>query len=139
LRSHLLAGLIAAMSVVATLAWAGLNMRPGLWEIATTLNGAPVGTVKKCYLPKDVNNLEASQHGAGPMANPHCKTSGYQAVGDMVTFRTTCKEHGETTVSDAEVVFEGDRTAGEIRSDNGTTTSFESRRVGDCSVSSFGK
>jgi hypothetical protein len=139
-----LATLCCLVAVAGTMAMpsrasAGLNMRTGLWEITTTINGAPAGTIQKCYLPKDIINLERSQHGAGPMANPHCQISNYSAAGDTVTFTTTCKEHGATTTSDARLVFEGDRTAGQFRASDGTVTSFYSRRMADCSVSSFGK
>jgi len=124
---------------VPSAAWADLNMQSGLWEITTTLNGAPAGSVRKCYLPKDLRNLEASQHGMGPMANPHCQTSDYKATRDTVTFTMTCKTHEVTTTSEAQLVFEGDRTAGVFKSSDGNFTSVYSRRIADCSVSSFGK
>ena len=57
IKSATILGLVAMTFIAAPLLRADYRMRPGLWEITTTLDGKPSGTHANCYTPAMVETV----------------------------------------------------------------------------------
>lgn len=130
-------GLPLVALMLPALAYAGLNMKPGLWESTTSVQGHTIATDHKCYLQKDVDGLEKFQEGAVPAPHAPCTASGYKASGNTVTYSLTCIFNGQPSNSAVTSVFEGDHTSGTIKGPDGIVNTIASKRIGACSQSSF--
>ena len=133
---------VATLCAVAALispisARAELNMRPGMWESLMTVGDNQMPPDRKCYLQKDVDNLDQFQRGGPPGQNP-CSTSGYKATGNAMSYTLTCVINGKKTVSAVTMNYEGDRITGVITGVDGTVSHLINSRTGDCNQSSFG-
>lgn len=134
---------ILALSAFAALAApipasAELNMRPGLWETIMTVGGNQMPPEKKCYLQKDVDNLDRFQRGTEPPGRNPCSASGYRALGNTMSYTLTCSINGQRSVSAVTMNYDRDRITGEITPINGPGSALVNTRTGDCSESSFG-
>jgi uncharacterized protein DUF3617 len=129
---------IAAALLLPVSASAELNMKPGLWETATTVSGSPAPTEQKCYLQKDVDALDRFQRGQQPPGQNACTTSSYKALGNTMTYTLTCEFNGRKSVSAVTTTYDGDRITGLIAGADGTITRVLNTRIGDCAQSSFG-
>ena len=135
---------VATACAVVALAWpisarADLNMEPGLWEAIMTVGGNQMPPDQKCYLQKDVDNLDRFQRGQGPAAGNPCTTSGYNAVGNTMRYTLSCTIKGKKTVSAVTMNYDRTRITGEITSVDGTRSRLINSRIADCSKSSFGE
>jgi hypothetical protein len=129
---------IAAALLLPVSASAELNMKPGLWETATTVSGSPMPVEQKCYLQKDIDSLDRFQRGQAPAGQNPCSTSNYKALGNTMTYTLTCQFNGKKSVSAVTTTYDGDRITGLIAGADGTVTQLLNNRIGDCSQSSFG-
>ena len=134
---------VAAACAVAALlapipAWAELNMEPGQWEAIMTVGGNEMPPDQKCYLQKDIDNLDRFQRGEGTAAGNPCTTSGYAAIGNTMSYTLTCTIKGNKTVSAVTMNYDRTRITGEITGVDGTRSRLINTRIGDCSKSSFG-
>jgi hypothetical protein len=135
---------IATACAVVAVAWpisarADLNMRPGLWEAIMTVGGNEMPPDQKCYLQKDIDNLDRFQQGKDPPGRNPCTTSGYSALGNTMRYTLTCNINGKKTVSAVTMNYDGTRITGEVTGVDSTRSRLINTRIGDCSQSSFGE
>jgi hypothetical protein len=136
--------LIFGLVVVAFVAlsptlYAALNMQAGLWEITTTINGQKAGVEQKCFLQKDIDDLEKTMKGAAGKADQPCSYSDFKESGNTVTYKMTCRfGGGKPSTSLVTSTYNGNTTSGTITS-SGTVITINSKRVGNCTKSSFAK
>jgi hypothetical protein len=135
------AGTLALMAVVwagAAVADAGLNMKAGLWETVTTTQGQVGGTERKCYLPKDIADLQSQMRGQLVLPAQPCKFTDYKQTGNTVTYTMTCTfGKGRPTSSAVTATYSGDSTHGTVTSTAGVQWTIDSRYIGSCAKSSF--
>jgi hypothetical protein len=117
---------------------AELNMRPGLWESVMTVAGNQMPPDRKCYLQKDIDDLDRFQRGADPAGKNPCSASGYRALGNTMSYTLICAINGKKSTSAVTMNYDGARITGEISGVDGTLSRLINTRVGDCSQSSFG-
>jgi hypothetical protein len=135
---------IAAVALLAVLAAtltvrAALNMKPGLWETTTYIDGHKINAEKKCYLQKDIDALEKMMRGDPAAQKGPCSDSNFKQSGNTITYTMTCSfSKGKTTTSTVSGTYNGDTTTGTVVG-SGTTSKIDSKRVGDCFKSSFDK
>ena len=132
IRGLVLAAFVAVPLVLA----ASLNMNEGLWETSTSMNGKKLATEQKCYLKKDVVELEKMLRGELVKPKQPCKFSDYKESGNAVNYTMTCTFGGKPSVSQVTSTYNGDTAKGAITA-NGTVSVLESKRTGSCSKSSF--
>jgi hypothetical protein len=113
-------------------------MEPGLWEAIMTVGGNPMPPDRKCYIQKDVDNLDRFQRGQDPPGRNPCTASGYKALGNTMSYTLTCEINGKKTVSAVTMNYDGARITGEVTGLDGTRSRLVNTRTGDCSASSFG-
>jgi hypothetical protein len=131
---------VAAFVALSPTLYAALNMKAGLWEITiTTQNGQKLGVEQKCYMPKDIDDMEKMLKGAAGKADQPCSYSDYKESGGTVTYKMTCRFGGGTPkTSLVTSTFNGDTTTGTITG-SGTVSTVNGKRVGNCTKSSFDK
>ena len=120
-------------------AWADLNMEPGLWETIMTVGGNEMPPDRKCYVQKDIDDLDRFQRGQGKTAGNPCTTAGYTALGNTMSYTLTCTINGKRTVSAVTMSYDRTRITGEITGVDGTQSRLINTRIGECSKSSFGQ
>jgi hypothetical protein len=136
---RLIFGLIVAFVAISPTLHAALNVKAGLWEITTTVNGHKADVQQKCYLQKDIDDLEKMQKGAAGKANQPCTYSDYKESGSTVTYKMTCRfGGGKPSTSLVTSTYNGDTASSTITS-GGTVSTVNSKRVGNCNKSSFDK
>ena len=131
---------VAAFVALSPTLYAALNMKAGLWEITiTTQNGQTLGVEQKCYMPKDIDDMEKMLKGAAGKVDQPCSYSDYKESGGTVTYKMTCRFGGGTPkTSLVTSTFNGDTTTGTITS-SGTVSTVNGKRVSNCTKSSFDK
>jgi len=130
---------VAAFVVLSPTLHAALNIKAGLWEIITSISGQKAGVEQKCFLQKDIDDLEKTLMGAAGKANQPCSYSDYKESGSTVTYKMTCRfGGGKLSTSLVTSTYNGDTTTGTITS-GGTVSTVNSKRVGNCTKSSFDK
>ena len=115
---------------------AGLNMREGLWETTLAADGRTQSRSVKCYTRADIDEMERVLHGRSWRGDGACRYSGFTQAGDDVSYTMTCRLGDEEQASAVAASYHGDSATGTIRA-GGATVTATSRRVGDCSQSSF--
>ena len=119
--------------------YAALNMESGLWEITTTMGGQKLGVEQKCYLPNDIDDMEKMLKGVAGKAAQPCSYSDYKESGGTITYKMTCRFGGGTPkTSLVTSTYNGETTTGTITG-SGTVITMNSKRVGNCTKSSFDK
>jgi len=113
-------------------------MEPGLWESIMTVAGNQMPPDRKCYLKKDVDDLDRFQRGAEPAGKNPCSTKGFKALGNTMSYTLTCVIKGKKSTSAVTMNYDGTRITGEIASVEGTVSRLINTRVSDCNESSFG-
>jgi len=84
----LIFGLVVASFVAfSPTLYAALNIESGLWEITTTIGGQKLGVEQKCYLPKDIDDMEKMLKGATGKAAQPCSYSDYKESGGRSPIR----------------------------------------------------
>jgi len=121
--------------VLLPLAAAAEGMKPGLWEITTTMKmpgmpfQPPPQTIKHCYTPE-----EASQAPV-PTGDPKCKVEDIKQTGNTTSWTITCS--GDAAGSGkGEITFSGDSAYSgkmEMTTQGMTmTSSYKGKRIGAC-------
>jgi len=121
-----------------------VNMRPGLWEMTTQVDGGvmpgmpkgmmiPAMTLRHCYTADDIRGNKAL------MEQSNCKLVSMQQTGDRATWVTECK--GEQSMRmQGEGRFSGDAyelksrmtfLSGQMKGQS-MASSIRARRVGEC-------
>lgn len=132
-----LAVIVIAWSAAA-LADTGLDMKPGLWEIVTTMQGHVAGTERKCYLPKDIADLQSQMRGQLVLPNQPCKFTDYRQTGNTITYTMTCTfGKGKPVRSTVTATYSGESTHGTVTGASGGQSTIDSRRIDNCATSSF--
>ena len=126
----------AALIAVPLMLAASLNIKEGQWEVTTSISGRKVSTEQKCYLNKDIVELEKMFRGEVIKPKQPCKFSDYKQSGNAVSYKMTCTFGGKPSVSQVTSTYNGDTAKGTITG-NGTVSVVESKRIGSCSKSSF--
>ena len=136
----LIFGLVAAMwMALSTTLYAALNMKAGLWETTTTMSGQTAGMEQKCFLQKDIDDLESTVKGVAGKANQPCAYTDYKESGSTVTYKMTCRfGGGKPNSSLVTSTYNSDTTTGNI-ANSGTVITVNSKRVANCTKSSFDK
>jgi hypothetical protein len=127
--------LLAALA--ASPAAASLNMNEGLWETTLTADGKSqsAGTAK-CYTRDDIIAMEKLLQGKSSRAAGVCRYADFTQSGNSVNYTMTCKLGDDEQTSAVSATYRGDSSTGTIRA-AGVTVTASSRRVGNCSESSF--
>lgn len=105
IKSATILGLVAMTFIAATSLCAEDRMRPGLWEITTTLDGKPSGTRATCYTPAMVEtaNLPAKMlREATEKAvtkNGHCTLKDFKMDGSTISTTEICGSKSTTIAS----------------------------------------
>jgi len=123
---------------------AGSNMKPGLWEITTTMDmpGMPMTmppmTHTRCYTKNDTEDAKKVAPSA-PRKDENCELKDHRVTGNKVTWSVQCqgKRAGSGT---GEMVLQGDSYEGTIkmtsvdprRGEVKMTQHNKGKRVGDC-------
>lgn len=128
----LLVGLVLALPSGA--AAGGEFMRPGLWEITTTLEmpgmpfQPPPQTMRHCYTPQEVQNDPV------PM-DSSCEIRDLKTSGSKTTWAFVCKGEAAGT-GEGEIVYLGDSAYegwSRMRVQGMTmTTKYQGKRIGAC-------
>ena len=132
---------LVSLMVLCTLsaaAYAGLNMQEGLWETALVMSGKAMPAEKKCYLKADVAMMEDMFLGKVVKPGDPCRYSDYKRSGNAVSYTMTCKFGKTDSTSFVTVSYNGDSAGGTIKTGSAVITT-SSKRVGNCSQSSFSK
>lgn len=127
----LLAGALLSLPLSAP---AADTMKPGLWEITTTMEmpgmpfQPPAQSVRHCYTAEEVRERPVPQ-------DDQCRITGLKTVGSTTSWKFECR--GEMAgKGEGEITYRGD-TAYEGKSRMQVegmtmTTSYQGRRIGDC-------
>lgn len=127
--------LAAGLALAAAVA-AAPRMKPGLWEMISTMEGAgmpsamPPMTFRHCYRPEDIKDLRNTV----PQKNPSCKVTDWKESGDTVTWKMACTGANAMT-GGGRITYAGDRYTGvnTMTTSRGTMTQrYTARRVGEC-------
>jgi len=129
----LLAG--ATLSLPAMAPGAGL-MKPGLWEITTTMEMAgmpfqqPPQTVRHCVTPQEARDVEKTVP-----KDEHCKITDLKSSANKVSWKLACSG-GMAGKGEGEIEYQGDSAyKGHTRMQaEGMTMNmkYQGKRIGDC-------
>jgi hypothetical protein len=139
MRKLIFGSVVAPFMALSTTLYAALNMKAGLWETTTTMSGQKAGVEQKCFLQKDIDDLENTLKGAAGKGKQPCAYSDYKETGNTVTYKMTCRfGGGKPSTSLVTSTYNGETTTGNIAS-GGAVITVNSKRVGNCTKSSFDK
>jgi hypothetical protein len=139
MRKFIVCLVVTAFATLSPTLHAALNMKAGLWEMTTSISGQKAGVEQKCFLQKDISDLEKTLKGAAGKAGQPCSYSDYKESGSTVTYKMTCRfGGGKPNTSLVTSTYNGDTTTGTITG-SGTVSTVNSKRVGNCTKSSFDK
>lgn len=127
---------IAVLLAVAAPAGAVLNLHEGLWETTLAADGRIQSRSVKCYTRDDIAEMERVLHGRSWRGDGACRYSNFTQSGDDVSYTMTCRLGDDEQTSTVSASYHGDSATGTIRA-GGAAVSAASRRIGDCSQSSF--
>jgi hypothetical protein len=133
-RSIVMAAMLAALA--AAPAAASLNMNEGLWETTLTADGKTQSAGAKCYTRADIVEMEKLLQGRSSRVDGVCRYADFTQSGNSVNYTMTCKLGDDEQTSVVSATYRGDSSTGTIRA-AGVTVTASSRRVGNCSESSF--
>jgi Protein of unknown function (DUF3617) len=119
-------------------AFAALNMNEGLWETTLTADGHAQSAGVKCYTRADIAEMERLLQGRSLRADNPCRYSGFTQSGDSINYTMTCRLGDDEQTSTVSATYHGDSATGTIRT-AGVAVTASSRRIGDCTQSSFGR
>ncbi len=135
-RSIVMAAMLAALA--AAPAAASLNMNEGLWETTLTADGKTQSASAKCYTRADIIEMEKLLQGKSSRVDGVCRYADFTQSGNNVNYTMTCKLGDDEQTSAVSATYRGDSSTGTIRA-AGVTVTASSRRVGNCSESSFAR
>ncbi len=128
--------LIMAVALVCSQAQAEPNMRPGQWDISSTMEmpgmafSMPAMTHRQCITKEDLVPKNEEQ-------DKECKMQEMKVTGDTVTWTIKCDSPGEKMLSKGKIVYRGDNFEGTVvttgdQMPSGMTQKMTGKRVGDC-------
>lgn len=130
----LLVGVFAGAAVGAPPA-----MKPGLWEITTTVaiagmpQGMPPTKIQHCYRAADIKDLRRTLP-----KQSNCKVVEWQQSGNTISYKMTCSGEAAGTMI-GRLTYASDRYhgVGKISMNQGghvmqMTQKYDARRIGDC-------
>ena len=139
MRRFILGLLVVSFAALSPTLHAALNINPGLWEVTTAMGGQKPGVEKKCYLQKDIDDMEKTLKGAAGKGNQPCIYSDFKESGNTVTNKLTCRFGGGKPITTLVTsTYNGDNTTGTITG-SGAASTVNSKRLGSCTKSSFDK
>ena len=128
--------LVAIVALDGAPALATLNMKEGLWETTLVADGRTQSAGPKCYTRADIAEMEKLLQGKSSRVDGVCRYSDFAQSGNSVNYTMTCRFGDDEQTSAVSATYRGDSAAGTIRAGDVTVTT-SSRRLGDCSQSSF--
>ena len=141
-----IAVLSAGLAVMGPVFAAGMNIKPGLWEIQHKMDmpgasmAVPPMTRQQCITAKDIAKGDEQLTHPQPRPGEKCEMKDHSHTGDTYTLKMTCTDNGSTSTVDGKVMFDS-ATAyhGEfhiVGTAQGRTMHMtehvSARRVGDC-------
>jgi len=135
-RSIVKLAVVAAFA--ATPAAATLNMNEGLWETTITADGQAQAGSAKCYTRADIDEMERLLQGKSKRVDGICRYADFTQSGNSVKYTMTCRLGDDEQKSAVSATYRGDSATGTIRAD-GVTVTASSRRIGNCTESSFAR
>jgi len=137
-----LAPSIVTLAILAALAampaGATLNMNEGLWETTVSAEGRAHSASAKCYTRTDIAEMERLLRGKSSRVDGICRYADFTQSGDSVNYTMTCRLGDDEQTSAVSATYRGDSAIGTIRS-AGVTVTASSRRIGNCTESSFAR
>ena len=127
-----------AAALAAAPATAALNMNEGLWETTITADGRAQSANAKCYTRADIAEMERLLQGRSARVDGVCRYADFTQSGNSVSYTMTCRLGDDEQTSSVSATYRGDSATGTIRS-AGVTVTAASRRIGNCTESSFAK
>ncbi|HEX8012168.1 MAG TPA: DUF3617 family protein [Casimicrobiaceae bacterium] len=128
----------ALAALAAAPALAGLNMNEGLWETTLTADGHTQSAGAKCYTRADIVEMQKLLQGKSARVDGICRYSDFTQSGDSITYTMSCKLGDGEQTSAVSATYRGDSSTGTIRT-RGVTVTASSRRIGECTESSFAR
>ncbi len=125
-------------ALAATPAGATLNMNEGLWETTVSAEGQAHSASAKCYTRTDIAEMERLLRGKSSRVDGICRYADFTQSGDSVNYTMTCRLGDDEQTSAVSATYRGDSAIGTIRS-AGVTVTASSRRIGNCTESSFAR
>ena len=129
--------LIVVLSLWATAAAAAPQMKPGLWEITTTMEmpglpfAPPPTTMTHCYTKEELGERARLV----PPQQEECRVTDTTTSGNRITWKVVCSGENSGQGS-GEMVFSGDSAyAGSMTFEAegmAMKSRYQARRIGDC-------
>ena len=135
-RPIVVAAMLAALA--AAPAAASLNMNEGVWETTLTADGKTQSAGAKWYTRADIVEMEKLLQGWSSRVDGVCRYADFTQSGNSVNYTMTCKLGDDEQTSAVSATYRGDSSTGTIRA-AGVTVTASSRRLGNCSESSFAR
>jgi hypothetical protein len=130
---------LAVLAALATMpAGATLNMNEGLWETTITADGQAQSANAKCYTRADIAEMEKLIQGKSSRVDGVCRYAGFTQSGNSVNYTMTCRLGDDEQTSTVSATYRGDSAIGTI-SAAGVTVTASSKRIGNCTESSFAR
>ena len=120
----------------ATPAVASLNMNEGQWETTLTADGQTQSSNSRCYTRADIVEMEKLLQGKSNRVDGVCRYTDFSQSGNSVNYTMTCKLGDDEQTSAVSATYHGDSAVGTIRA-AGVTVTASSKRIGNCTESSF--
>ncbi|BAU47499.1 hypothetical protein SVA_0920 [Sulfurifustis variabilis] len=133
--------LLAGVAAGGMAAAAPPAMKPGLWEITTSMEmpgmprSMPPTKIKRCYRAEEVQDLRRT---LPEQQKANCTTSDWKQSGNTVNWTVSCGGDTPMTMTGS-MTYAGDRYSGVSRmrmSQGGQvmhmTQKYDARRIGDC-------
>jgi hypothetical protein len=127
---------VSLIALAAAPAGATLDMNEGLWETTLTADGRSQSSGAKCYTRGDIIEMEKLLQGKSTRVDGVCRYSEFSQSGNTVNYTMTCRFGDDEQTSAVSATYRGDSATGTIRS-GGVTVIASSRRLGNCTESSF--
>jgi len=115
-----------------------VNMEPGMWEVASSVESSSL----PMNIPASVSKQCLTELDFVPQANEsqaNCEISDLNTSGDRVSYTLTCSAGGTKTVSKSVITYHGTTMDGTIKTEMtggptavAMTYKLEGKRIGDC-------
>jgi hypothetical protein len=129
---------LVAASLVARSAAAALDMSEGLWETTITADGQSRSLGTSCYTKADIVEMERVLQGKSANTGGACRYTDFVQTGSSVRYTMICRSGDDEQRSSISAEYRGTSATGTIQTE-GVTVTTVSRRIGSCTVSSFGR
>jgi hypothetical protein len=130
--------IVVLSAFAAAPAVASLNMNEGLWETTLIADGRTQSSNSRCYTRADIVEMEKRLQGRSTRIDGVCRYTDFSQSGDSVNYTMTCRLGEDEQTSAVSATYSGDSATGTIRA-AGVTVTASSRRIGNCTESSFAR